>query len=214
MFFRKRTRVPDFLEGRISELQDINRIFIYEDFFNEYKEILSKSGRSRTPGEKGSEEILSADRDLFINSFIGTLLWLIKYRTLGNLFNSPRKLAYLDLTFDTAMPDAVDNGFLRYDTGVIKETYDSMDIGCKKAYTGELLKGDKPRFLISPLWSRDPDPHPFRIAAKLFASMVERESPAGTQEDKTFETFVDMLEERFNEMTQKAAEVAKGLNIT
>jgi hypothetical protein len=214
MFFRKRIRVPDFLEGRFRDLINQNGILILESFFDEYREMRLKHGYQKPLSEGDTPDSQSAERELFINRFIGTYLWLIKYRTLGNLFNSPRKLAYLDLTFDTATPDIVDKTFYHYDAAIIKETYDIMDIGCKKAYTGDLQKNDKPRFLISPLWARDVSPHPFRVAAQLFIQIAEYGPPPGSQEETAPAPFIDALVERFMEMTQKAAEVAKGLNIT
>lgn len=213
MFFRKRMRVPEFLEERFRDLINQDGILILESFFDEYREMKLKYEYERSVSESSNDKSLSADRDLFINRFIGTLLWLMKYRVLGNLFNTPRKLAYLDLTFDTATPDAVDKTFLHYDTALINETYDIMDIGCKKAYTGDLQNLDKPRFLISPLWARDVDPHPFRIAARLFIEIVENGPPLGPPADTVPDAFIDALVERFNEMTEKAADVAKGLNI-
>ena len=214
MFFRKRVKVPEFLEGRFRDLINQDGLLILEGFFDEYREMKVVHHYESSRSETDTDDSLSADRDLFINRFIGTLLWLMKYRVLGNLFSSPRKLAYLDLTFDTATPDAVDKTFLHYDTEVINETYDIMDIGCKKAYTGELKKGDKPRFLVSPLWARNPDPHPFQVAAQLFIKIVESGPPLETLEETASDAFVDALVERFNEMTQKTADVAKGLNIT
>ena len=214
MFFRKRIRVPEFLEGRFRALTDQDGVLILESFYEEYREMRSKHGYEGSSGKSRTGNNLLNDRDLFINRFIGTLLWLMKYRVLGNLFNTPRKLAYLDLTFDTATPDAVHKTFLNYDTAVINETYDIMDIGCKKAYTGALQKTDKPRFLISPIWSRNPDPHPFKVAARLFIEVVENGPPLAAPENNASEAFIDALVERFNEMTQKAADVAKGLNIT
>jgi hypothetical protein len=206
-------RVPEFLEGRFRDLINQDGVLTLESFFDEYREMKLKYGYERSPGKSGADSSLSSDRDLFINRFIGTLLWLMKYRVLGNLFNTPRKLAYLDLTFDTATPDAVDKTFLYYDTTLINETYDIMDIGCKKAYTGDMQKLDKPRFLISPIWARDVDPHPFRVAARFFIEIIENGPPLGTSEITASDAFIDALVERFKEMTQKAADVAKGLNI-
>lgn len=214
MFFRKRTRVSEFLDGRVSDLLTGDGVFTLESFFEEYLKLYSESGLEGSSVNGEGKINLVIEKDLFTSLFIGTLLWLIKYRTLGNLLNSPRKMAYLDLTFDIATPEAVDNKFGRYDIKVIKETYDAMDINCKKAYTGELQREDQPRFLVSPLWASNPDPHPFRVAAELFIKTIEHQAAAGTSQALPSEAFIDALEKRFHEMTEKTAEVAKGLNIT
>jgi hypothetical protein len=214
MFFRKRIKVSEFVESLCSQLLTGDGIFLHEAFFDEFSTMVSEGGYGRTPGENDGDTGPSADRDLFINYFIGTLLWLIKYRTLSNMFNSPRKLAYLDLSFDTVAPDFVDRRFFRYRTDIIKETYDAMDIGCKKAYIGKLQKGEKPRFLVSPLWARNPDPHPFHVAAALFIEIVGQKASTETTGDPTRHSFSEVLEKRFLSLTQEAADTARRLNVT
>lgn len=214
MIFRKRMRVSEFLERRFRDLINENGVLALESFYDDYTELKLEHGYKIHSNQNSSEDSLSANRDLFINRFIGSLLWLMKYRALSNLFNSPRKLAYLDLTFDTATPDVVDKTFLKYDTSLIKETFDMMDIGCKTAYTGELQKGDKPRFLISPIWARNVDPHPFKVAAQLFTRIIEYGTPDGAFEETGSDAFIDALVERFNDLTEKTADTAKRLNIT
>jgi len=213
MFFRKRVRVHEFLERRVGEFLTDDGIFTMEGFFHEYNDMLSEIGGRPVINGNPEDDLPSADRDLFVNSLLGTILWLIKYRTLSNQFNSPRKVAYLDLNFDTVTPEVVDKLLSRYNTQAIKETFDAMDIGCKQAYTGELKKADKPRFLVSPLWARDPDPHPFRIAAGLFIETIGHGLSAQPLEDTIRDVFLDALEKRFIEMTQKTADAAKGVNL-
>jgi hypothetical protein len=214
MFFRKRMKVREFVESLCGQLLTEDGIFLHEAFFDEFSTMLSESGCGHaSEGNEGGTNP-SSDRDLFINHFIGTLLWLIKYRTLSNMFNSPRKMAYLDLSFDTVAPEVVEKSFPRYRTDIIKETYDAMDIECKKAYAGELQKDEKPRFLVSPLWARNPDPHPFQVAAGLFMDIVGQEVSTETMGDLARQTSSEALEKRFMSMTQEAADTARKVNVT
>ncbi|MGD8353637.1 MAG: hypothetical protein PVJ01_05680 [Pseudomonadota bacterium] len=215
MFFRKRTKVPVFLESLIGRrLLTGNGTFVYEDFYNEYREILRDTLSDGTSGGKGASENTVAGSDIFVNRFIGTFLWIVKYRVLSNMFNSPRRQAYLDLNFDLAMPEIVDKCFFNYDTEAIKESYDGMDIGCKKTYTGEMQKNEKPRFLVSPVWARDPDPHPLRVAAGLFIKETGLLASGQTSEDPVPAALIDAIERKFIAMTDSAAEAAKGVTLT
>ena len=214
MFLRKRITVSQFLERRVTELMTVDGIFTLEGFYDEYSRILSDTGVGPDTEEAEEGTHPSVDRDLFINRFIGTLLWLIKYRILSNLFNSPRKQAYLDLNFDIAIPEIVDRRFICYNTEIIKQTYDNMDIGCKKAYTGEMQREDKPRFLVSPLWTKDPSPHPFRVAARLFMEALAHGTVRGVPDHPDSETLIDVLEERFTSMTENAAQAARRVILT
>jgi len=213
MFFRKRVRVKDFLERRIGDLFDDDGTFTLDGFFQEYQDMLAVPGNAQALSKRDVSGIPSADHDLFTNHLIGTFIWLIKYRTLSNQISSPRKTAYLDLTFDTVAPEVVDKLLSAYNINLIKEIYDTIDIGCKKAFTGELLKTDKPRFLVSPLWARNPDPHPFRIAARLFVENVRHGSLTGASEDPTLDLLCEALEKRFISMTDQTADFARRVNL-
>jgi hypothetical protein len=122
-------------------------------------------------------------------------------------------MAYLDLNFDIAAPEVVDNLLENYNTELIKETYDVVDIGCKKAYTGELQRKEEPRFLVSPIWARNPDPHPFRVAARLFVGTIGHGTRSGMSKKPDQDKLGEALEKRFISMTQKAADAAKGVNL-
>ena len=110
MFFKKRVKVLEFIVERVKEFLTEGGTFTLESFFDEYQKILTFSGIEEEAGEREEETITLLDRDLFINRFIGTLLWLIKYRTLTSAKNSSRKLAFLDLKFDIEMPAVIDSG--------------------------------------------------------------------------------------------------------
>jgi hypothetical protein len=107
MFFKKRVKVLEFIVERVKEFLTEGGTFTLESFFDEYQKILTFSGIDEEAGEREEETITLLDRDLFINRFIGTLLWLIKYRTLTSAKNSSRKLAFLDLKFDIEMPATI-----------------------------------------------------------------------------------------------------------
>jgi len=213
MFFKKnRIKVPDYLEERVKEILTDDGVFRLEGFFDEYQGMLSASRGDETTGESGNGIVTSPDRDLFINRFIGTMLWLIKYRTLTSAKNSPRKLAFLDLKFDIEMPAIIDSFFQHYDTDTIKESYDSLDLRCKKVFTGELQKGEEPRFLISPLWVKNPDPHPFHIAAQIFAGDVSHKAIVGNGESRNEDSLTYLVEKRFMEITQPVADASADIN--
>jgi len=203
-FFKNRVMVTDYLEERMLEMLTDEGIFKKEGFFEEYHTILSNftSSERVPPTETNGPTVIPADRDLFINRFIGTFLWLIKYRTLTTARNSARKLAFLDLSFDIEIPKIIDRLFNRYDTDTIKESYDSMDLRCKKIITGELQKAALPRFLVSPLWTKNPDPHPFQIAARLFTEDVGHNAIAKDKEAGRGCSFIDEIQKRFIEFTQ------------
>ena len=211
-FFKNSVKVPDYLEERIKEKLTDDGIFTLEGFFAEYQELIVASGDGETALDDGQQVVTLPDRDLFINRFIGTLLWLIKYRTLSTAKNSPRKLAFLDLRFDIETPKIVDKLFERYARDTIKESYDAMDIGCKKAFTGELQKDNRPRFLISPLWGKNTDPHPFRVAARIFTNGFDHEILNRLQEIGSDSRFESMMEERFMEFTQSSADTCREIN--
>ena len=203
MFFKKRVKVLEFIVERVKEFLTEGGTFTLESFFDEYQKILTFCGIEE-------ETIALLDRDLFINRFIGTLLWLIKYRTLTSAKNSSRKLAFLDLKFDIEMPAVIDSCLQHYDTDRIKESYDSLDIRCKKVFTGELQKSKEPRFLVSPLWVGDPDPHPFHIAAQIFLEDMGHNAAPGDVE--TGDGLIDLIERRFMELTQPVADAAADVN--
>jgi len=206
MFFKNLIKIPVYLEQRVKEMLTEDGIFRLENFFDEYQEMVSASGGDEASSESEKAAYTPPDRELFINRFIGTLLWLIKYRTLSTAKNKPAKLAFLDLRFDIVMPGIIDKFFQRYDTDTIKKSYDAMDVGCKKAFTGEMQKEKRPRFLISPIWAKNPVPPPFRVAARLFSDDFGREQNG---ENSKFES---LLEERFMEFTQTAADSCKEIN--
>lgn len=210
MFFKKRVKVLEFIVERVKEFLTEGGTFTLESFFDEYQKILTFSGIEEEAGEREEETITLLDRDLFINRFIGTLLWLIKYRTLTSAKNSSRKLAFLDLKFDIEMPAVIDSCLQHYDTDRIKESYDSLDIRCKKVFTGELQKSKEPRFLVSPLWVGDPDPHPFHIAAQIFLEDMGHNAAPGRVE--TGNGLIDLIERRFMELTQPVADAAADVN--
>jgi hypothetical protein len=215
MFFKKnRVKVPDYLEERVKEILIDNGAFRIEGFFDEYHTLLSNMAPSQhvSPMTAGGLAVTQVDRDLFNNRFIGTMLWLIKYRTLTSAKNSPRKLAFLDLKFDIEMPAIIDSCLQHYDTDTIKESYDSLDIRCKKVFTGELQKDDEPRFLISPLWAKNPDPHPFHIAAQIFVEDMGHDAVLGNGETGNGDVLTDLIERRFMELTQPVADVSADVN--
>jgi hypothetical protein len=213
MFFKKnRVKVPEYIEDRVEEILNGEGVFKLESFFDEYQEILLTSGGGGPAGEGGEWTDTPLDRDLFINRFIGVLLWLIKYRTLSSSRNRPRKQAFLDLSFDIEMPDIVDRFFQRYDTGTIKESYDSMDLRCKKVFTGELQKAEEPRFLVSPLWAKNPDPHPFHIAAQIFVEDMGHNAVLAKDEAGNAHSFAGLIEKRFIEFTQPVANASADIN--
>lgn len=204
MSFRNRIKVPDYLEERVKEILTDEGVFKLEGFYDEYYTILSNSTSSKhlPPTETREQADPPAGRDLFIDHLIGTMLWLIKYRTLSTVRNSPRKLAFLDLSFDSEVPKIVDRLLQRYDTDTIKKNYESMDLRCKSFFTGELQKDNLPRFLISPLWTKNSDPHPFHIAAQIFAEDVGHKTLIGDVESGNGNSFTDLIEKRFMEFTQ------------
>jgi hypothetical protein len=205
LFFKKnRIRVPDYLEERINEILTDDGTFILEGFFDEVQEMLSELGLELADAPP--------NRDHFINHFIGTLLWLIKYRTLITAKNSPRKLAHLDLRFDIETPKAVDKLFERYDRDTIKESYDTMDTECKKSFTGELQKDKKPRFLISPIWAANLDPNPLRIAGRIFVNSIDHKIFNRLQDTGNDSRLESMMEERFVEFSQPAADSCKDIH--
>jgi len=212
LFFKNSVKVPHYLEERIKEILADKETFTLEGFFDEYQEMILDSGSGKTAKNMGEEAITLPDRNLFINRFIGTLLWLIKYRTLTTAKNSPRKLAFLDLRFDIETPKIVDKLFAHYDRDIIKESYDAMDIECKKAFTGEWQKVKRPRFLISPLWTENPNPHPLRVAARIFTNGFESEKLQNFQETGSDSRFENLLEERFREITQSTADSCREIN--
>ena len=122
------------------------------------------------------------------------------------------QLAFLDLRFDIDTPKIVDKLFEHYDRDIIKESYDSMDIGCKKAFTGEWQKVKRPRFLISPLWTENPDPHPLRVAARFFANGFESETLKNFEEIGSDSRFEILLEERFRGLTQSVADSCREIS--
>jgi len=207
MFFRKRMKVSQFLDTLCHQLVTGEGTFVHEDFYEEFNRMLVEAGKDQWT-------VPSSDHDLFINRFIGTLLWLIKYRALSNMISSPRKLAYLDLSFDTVFPEVVDRYFHRYRTDIINECYELTDIECKKYYTGELQKVDKPRFLVSPLWARNPDPHPFQVAARIFLETAGQLPAKGTGEDTGRQPLFESLEKSFLTLTREAADTARKFNVT
>jgi hypothetical protein len=204
MSFRNRIKVPDYLEERVKEILTDEGIFKLEGFYDEYYTILSNIPFSEhlPPTETREQADPPADRDLFIDRFIGTMLWLIKYRTLTTVKNSTRKLAFLDLSFDSEVPKIVDRLLQRYDTDTIKKNYESMDLRCKSFFTGELHWGGEPRFLISPLWAKNPDPHPFHIAAQIFVEDVGHKALLDNGASENGNRFINLLEKRFMEFTQ------------
>ena len=212
LFFKNSVKVPHYIEERIKEILTDEGTFTLEGFFDEYQEMILASGNGEIAKEGGGQAVTLPDRDLFLNRFIGTLLWLIKYRTLSTAKNSTRKLAFLDLRFDIETPKIVDKLFEHYDREIIKESYDAMDIGCKKAFTGEMQKDKRPRFMISPLWAKNPDPHPLRVAARIFANGLDHETLKRLQEIGSDSRFESLMEERFMEITQSAADSCREIN--
>ncbi len=204
MSFRNRIKVPDYLEERIKEILTDEGIFKFEGFFDEYHKILSNitSSEHMPSTATNNQADTLAGRDFFTDRFIGTMLWLIKYRTLSTVRNSPRKLSFLDLSFDSEVPGIVDRFLQHYDTDTIKKSYESMDLRCKRFFTGELQKDSLPRFLISPLWTKNPDPHPFHIAAQIFAEDVGHQVFMGNGEFENGDSLIDLIEKRFMEFTQ------------
>jgi hypothetical protein len=77
-----------------------------------------------------------------------------------------------------------------------------MDLGCKKIFTGELQRDDQPRFLISPLWTKNPDPHPFHIAAQILVEDVGHKALLDNGESGNGNRFINLIEKRFMEFTQ------------
>jgi len=211
-FFKNRVKVPHYLEERIKEILTDEGIFRLEGFFEEYQEMILGFSNGQSAKESGVQAFTLPDRDLFINRFIGTLLWLIKYRTLSTAKNSPRKLAFLDLRFDIETPKIVDKLFEHYDRDIIKESYDAMDIECKKAFTGEWQKIKRPRFLISPLWATNPEPPPLRVAARIFINDLDHETSSKTQEIGSDSGLEILMEERFRELTQSTADSCREIS--
>jgi hypothetical protein len=212
LFFKNSVKVPHYLEERIKEILADKETFTLEGFFDEYQEMILVSGSGETAKQNGEQAVTLPDRNLFLNRFIGTLLWLIKYRTLSTAKNNPRKLAFLDLRFDIETPKIVDKLFKQYNRDTIKESYDAIDIGCKKAFTGELQKVKRPRFLISPLWTENPDPHPFRIAARIFINDLDHETSRKLREIGSDSRLEILMEERFRELTQSTADSCREIN--
>jgi hypothetical protein len=213
MFFKKsRVKVPEYLEERVKEILTDGGIFRFGSFFDEFQGMLLASTSNETAGETVEGTVTPPNRDLFINLFIGTVLWLIKYRTLTSANNSPRKLAFLDLKFDIEMPDIIDKYFQQYDTETIKESYDSLDLRCKKAFTGELQKMDEPRFLVSPIWAKNLDPHPFNIAAQIFVEDIGHKSVLGNGQTGSANSLTGLMKKRFMELTQPAADASASIN--
>ena len=212
LFFKNSIKVPHYVEERIQEILSDKGTFTLEGFFDEYQEMVRTSDSGKTAKEGGDLTLTLPDRTLFLNRFTGTLLWLIKYRTLSTAKNSPRKLAFLDLRFDIETPMIVDKLFENYDRDIIKESYDVMDVECKKAFTGEWQKAKRPRFLISPLWGKNPDPHPFRVAARIFISGFDHEASRKLQEIGSDSRLEIRMEERFKELTQSTADACRKIN--
>ena len=211
-FFKNSVKVPHYLEERLKEILSDKGTFTLEGFFDEYQEMILASGSGETAKQNGEQAVTLPDRNLFLNRFIGTLLWLIKYRTLSTAKNNPRKLAFLDLRFDIETPKIVDKLFKQYDRDTIKESYDAMDIGCKKAYTGELQKVKRPRFLISPLWAENPEPPPLRVAARIFINDLDHETSRKPQEIRSDSRLEILMEERFRELSQSTADSCHEIN--
>jgi len=210
-FFRKHKKVPEYLEERVKDILTDEGVFKLESFYDEYRNILSNITPSELipPTETSEQAVTLADRNLFTDHLIGTMLWLIKYRTLSTVRNSPRKLAFLDLSFDIEVPDIVDRFLQRYDTDTIKKSYDSMDLRCKSVFSGELQKDDTPRFLVSPLWAKNPVPHPFHIAAQIFAENVGHKSLIDNVVPGNGESLIDLIEKRFMEFTQPIEDMSE-----
>lgn len=208
--FRNRIKVPDYLEERVKEILTDEGIFRLGGFYDEYHKILSNITPSEhVPSTETREQAVTpANRDLFTDHLIGTILWLIKYRTLSTVRNSPRKLAFLDLSFDSEVPDIIDRFLQRYDTDTIKKSYESMDLRCKRFFTGELQKENLPRFLISPLWAKNPDPHPFHVAAQIFVEDVGHQALMGNSEFENGDSLTDLIEKRFMEFTQPIEDIS------
>jgi hypothetical protein len=210
IYFENRVKVPQYIEDRVNEVMTDEGIFILEGFFDEYAGMISTSGIDETTRVNGEQASTLPDRDLFINRFIGTMLWLIKYRTLSTAKNGPRKLAHLDLRFDIEMPLIIEKHFEKYDVNTIQEAYDNADIECKKAFTGEMQREERPRFMVSPIWAKNPEPHPVKIAARILVSAFDQEVP--DNRETANENLENMMKERFMEFSQSAADSCKEIN--
>lgn len=208
MFFRKKIKLQDFLEGPFLGVVLQDGSFRYEDFYEEFHAVVKKD----FPGT--SEKTPGLDREYFTSSFLGAFLWLLKYRTLNANRNSPRKLAFLDLLFDIEMPGLIRRNLDAYDFDRVHEVYELMDIRCKEQYTEKLPKGEPPPFLASPIWDSNARPHPFKTAASVFIGLTLNANPTEQTPVSVDEPIVEELFKRFTMMTAPIEKEAAGVNFS
>ncbi len=212
-FSKKRMKVKTFLEGPFLEAVVDEGVLRHENFYDFFYERLAtviEQGGYQT----GTHEITLTriDRDHFTNCFTGALLWLLKYRLLSTNDNLPRKLAFLDLLFDNEIPRLIDKHFARLDTGTIKDTYDNMDTQCKKGFTQEQKESAPPTFIASPIWAKNPQPDPFRLATEVFAELIGYGMLFEETRTDAVEKFTDEMAQRFMEMTVSVEKASTGIS--
>jgi len=218
MFFRKKVKLQDFLKDPFLEVVLNDGVFRYEDFYEDFKKIVKENPSTLLEHGTGSVETDTVwpgvERDYFISGFLGTFLWLLKYRTLSANRSSPRKLAFLDLLFDIEIQKLIAEHLGAYYIDKVQEVYDLMDILCKKQYTGDLPKGEPPPFLVSPIWGKNASPHPFRTAAVIFRDLMLKATPVEAVTVPDGEPLIEELYKRFTAMTAAVEKPANSINFS
>lgn len=204
MIFRKRVKLEHYIEERIGDLLDEDGA-LPTGFFPEGALRQEGSGAHSPPEGGGNAVPAGPGRSAAASRAIGALLWLMKYGTLSGSTYVDRRLAFLDLAFDVEVPSVVDRLLVGYDVGLIKRTYEDLDIGCKEVYTGKMRQGAVPGFIVSPLWAKNPDPDPVLVAARLFAGYTNPSSGADGDEAPADRVLIESLYTRFREITAACA---------
>ena len=212
-FSKKRMIVKTFLEGPLLEAVIDEGVLRHKNFYDYFYERLVAAVEQGSD-QTGTHEITltRVDRDHFTNCFTGALLWLLKYRLLSTNENLPRKLAFLDLLLDNEMPRLINKHFAKLDTGTIKDTYDNMDTQCKKVFTQKQKEGAPPTFIASPIWAKNPQPDPFRLAVVVFAGLIGHGMLLEKIRTDAVEKFTDEMAQRFMEMTASVEKASTGIS--
>ena len=204
-------KLTDFLEGPYLDAVLENGTFRHAAFYDIFGRALRESVLQKTGGADSEAFETGVSRDLFTTRFLGAWLWLLKYRTLSSNRNSPRKQAFLDMLFDIEIPRFIDKHLGAYDTAMVREIYDSMDIRCKKEYTGEMASGEPPPFISSPIWARGAQPTPFQVAAKVFTQLVLGDALPQDLETVITDKYVEKLALEFTAMTEPIVKASSGI---
>ncbi len=212
--FRKRIKLSEYLHLHLADLVSEGGLLRQEAFpwgITAHPQETGSPSPSPRQGPQGASA--GALREGSVETWIGTFLWVFKYRTLCGNRNTARRRAFLDLLFDMQIPGVIDKHFGRYDTARIKEVYETMDILCKKTYTPAVADPNRPGFLASPVWNRDQDPPVLRTVARLYLGERTTENHPGSGQGAEDEDLLDVLESRMEALSRPYEETARTVRL-